>query len=400
VSENTIYQKLLASLRLWPRFYEALRQNRRVAQEFLVGKSRLLPSAMWRLGAPNGLYSELSLLRLGEVAGQVVVESQTVPPPRADSLVCQAGLGQDGHQPWPIFWTDHREARLLGPTLVLADDFKRVATESMYGPHAERDPSFKTVMLPAPTRLKGNWTSIVSMWCNRNTCFNYYHWLMDGLPRLALLPCFPKNTGIIVPYALPAYAWETLRALGVEHRVRETSERHLVLERYFFSAPTAMTGCSNPYAIRFLRDLCLPLADKQYTGPRKVYIHRVGKTRGILNEDDVVARLKNEGWGIVDTEALTLAQQVALFSQAEVICGLHGAAFTNLLWCQPGCLAIELFASNFLNGCYENIARCLDLEHRYFAFEADASSFVRVAQDVVSQICRMAEDHIAGKQNH
>lgn len=389
---------MLANLRLLPRVYDALRKLRGAAQSFIVKKSRLLPSGWWRFGAPRGLYSELNLLRRGKVEGQVVVESQAIPPTRADSLVYRAGLGQAGHQPWPIFWTVHPEARLLGPTLILADESKRGAIESMYGPHAEGDPSFKEIILPSPTRLRGNWTSIVSLWCNHDTCFNYYHWLMDGLPRLALLHYFPKDTGIIAPRALPAYAWETLRALGVEHRVRETTERHLVLERYFFSAPTAMTGCSNPYAIGFLRDLCLPLAEKEDSGTRKYYIRRVGKTRGIINEDEVAVQFRDAGWRIIDTEALTFAQQVALFSQAEAICGLHGAAFTNLLWCQPGCLAIELFASNFLNGCYENIARCLDLEHRYFVFDADASSFIHVDQDVVCEICRMADDHIAGKQ--
>jgi hypothetical protein len=41
------------------------------------------------------------------------------------------------------------------------------------------------------------------------------------------------------------------------------------MEDYFFSAPTAMTGCTNPYAVRFLCERFLPYADKEFHGPAK-----------------------------------------------------------------------------------------------------------------------------------
>ncbi len=112
-------------------------------------------------------------------------------------------------------------------------------------------------------------------------------------------------------------------------------------------------------------------ADKTFAPPKRFYIQRVGKGRGVLNETEVIAFFHDRGWGIVDPEALTLAQQIQLFSQAEAICGAHGAGLTNLLWCQPSCRVVELCAANCLNGCYEGIAQSVGVDYQYLICRAD-----------------------------
>jgi capsular polysaccharide biosynthesis protein len=236
--------------------------------------------------------------------------------------------------------------------------------------------------LPPPVALAGNWTSIVSRWTRSA---NYYHWITDALPRLALLSRLPGDTRILLPVNLQPFQRETLRWMGLEERYRETSERHLRVENYFFSAPTAMTGCTNPYAVRFLRDRFLPHADQAFRGPTKIYLLRRGKTRDAVNEEEVEAFLSRRGWTAVDPETLTLAQQIQLFANARAVCGVHGAGFTNMLWCSPGCEVIELMADNYLNGCFESISACLDVQHRYLVFPGDDESRIHVALDQLAR---------------
>jgi capsular polysaccharide biosynthesis protein len=91
----------------------------------------------------------------------------------------------------------------------------------------------------------------------------------------------------------------------------------------------------------------------------------------------------------VELETLTLAQQIGLFANARAVCGLHGAGFTNLLWCRPGCVAVELLADNFLNGCYESLASCVAVEHRFLIQPADELQRIRVD---IKQLARLLPD--------
>jgi capsular polysaccharide biosynthesis protein len=195
--------------------------------------------------------------------------------------------------------------------------------------------------------------------------------LLDALPRLALLPELPPDTRIIVPPRLAPFQQQTLQWLGLEHRIRPTEEKHLLIERYYFCPPTSMTGCYNPFAVKFLRRSFLPRADAGYEPPPRFYVRRLGKVRPIVNENDVLALFRKRGWAIIDTEELPLVQQIRLFSSAEMICAPHGAGLTNLLWCPPGCKVLELCASTYLNGVYEGLAESLALRYRYLIFEAD-----------------------------
>lgn len=338
---------------------------------FIVLRNTLPP---WpRIGPAKGLFHAYDALCAGRLRGEVLIKGQEIKPITSGSLRLRAKSGQEGHQPWPIFWTRHSHARLVGDTGLLLDEHKRACAEALYRIHLDGEPDYHTLYLPRPITLSGNWISILYRWSQ-----NYYHWLTDCLPRLALLNRLPPDTRILVPDKLKPFQMETLRWLGVADRIYPVPGRHLILENYFFSTPTAMTGCANPYATRFLREKFLPKADTAFPLAEKIYIQRRGKTRGLLNEAEVSDFLARRGWQPVDPETLTLAQQIRIFSGVRAVCGLHGAGFTNLLWCQPGCVAVELFADNFLNGCYESLASCVEVEHRFLIQPADEHSRVLV----------------------
>jgi capsular polysaccharide biosynthesis protein len=327
---------------------------------------RVVPvRCLW--GPPKGFYSEYQLLLKNQVPGRVLIQSQERPLVAPDSLRKLCGLKQDEEQPWPVFWTRQTQARLIGKSLLRLDKQKRLSLEGAFGPCAHlQDPAWQNFFLPKAIHLPGNWTSVVGRWGD-----GYYHWLLDALPRLVMLPDLPSDTRVLVPPRLAPYQLDTLRWLGLEDRVRPTAEKHLTVENYYFCSMTSMTGCYNPFAVQFLRRSFLRRADTAYEGPRRFYLQRVGKFRPITNEREVLEFFRKRGWGIVDAEQLTLARQIRLFSQAEIICAPHGAGLTNLLWCQPGCKVLELCASTFLNGVFEGLAQCVGANYRYVVFKGD-----------------------------
>ena len=368
-------------LRRFPRIHRLGAGLRRIAADLVVNFLRKTVPTGWRWGPPKGFFSEYELLKQNKLPGRILFASQSVPPSAPDSVRRLCGLRQDEFQPWPAFWTHHAPARLVGPTLVLIDEQKRLSLEGAYGEHcASIDPAYRTLWLPPATRLDGNWTSIVHRWSR-----GFHHWLMDGLSHLVMLPELPADTRVIVPVQLAAWQRDILRWLGLENRIRPTGEKHLRIEHYYYCSATAMTGCYNPNAVQFLRRSLLSHADRDYDPPRRFYLRRVGEARPILNEAEILDYFQQNGWGIVDTAQLSMARQIRLFSQAEMICAPHGAGLTNLLWCQPGCKVLELFASTFLNGVYEGLAECVGVHYRYLIFPGDHQYRSRVDLETVKK---------------
>ena len=357
---------LIFWLRRFPRLHRVTRRISQRIRDLVLGLLRQMIPATVPWGPPKGFFSDYELLRNAKVDGKVLLESQDVPTAAADSLREKSGLKQTHNQPWPIFWTLHPQGRLIAKSLVLLDKQKRLSREGAFGPAAKTDPAYGNIFLPPPTRLHGNWTSIKSQWEE-----GFCHWFLDGLPRLAILPELPLNTRIIVPSRLAPYQQQTLQWLGLADRIRPTEEKHLLIEHYYFCSLTSMTGCYNPFAVQFLRRSFLPHAKLEYEPPPRFYVRRVGKSRPIDNEHEVLDFFRKRGWAIIDTEQLPLGIQIRLFSQAEMICAPHGAGLTNLLWSPPGCKVLELCASTYLNGIYEGLAECLALQYRYLIFEGD-----------------------------
>ena len=56
-------------------------------------------------------------------------------------------------------------------------------------------------------------------------------------------------------------------------------------------------------------------------------------------------------------------EQVETFRNADVVVAVHGAALTNLMFCRPGTLVVELFAEDHVKSTYLWLAHRLGLRH-------------------------------------
>jgi hypothetical protein len=366
MNRDSLWQRSKRQTRRSPRLRSALIRIALSLRRSWLWIWRIVIPASWTFGPPKGWFSIFSDLKANRVSGQIITESQRAPRARPKSLREMARLRQ--HQPssWPIFWSHHKPARLVGPTLLLMNDRKRVAWESGWQECLVHDPAYAQFRRPPAIHLPGNWTSVVGRWSD-----GFYHWFLDALPRLALLEAFPPDTRILVPAGLRQYQLDSLRMLGLEGRYRQTSEQHIIAENFYFSSPTAMTGTFDPYAVGFLRRALLPHRDQKFSWSKQIYVRRVGAGRGIVNEAEVLAFFERRGWAIIDTERLTLAEQIQVFAEAEHICTLHGAALANLVWCRPGCRVLEMVASTFLNGVYEGISEAVGLDYSFLLCPGD-----------------------------
>jgi capsular polysaccharide biosynthesis protein len=102
-------------------------------------------------------------------------------------------------------------------------------------------------------------------------------------------------------------------------------------------------------------------------GPRRLYLSRANyPNRTMASEDELRRRLLRLGFTRVDPATMSVDEQIALFRGAEVVVGSAGAAFANVLYCNPGTLIIEIQPAGMENQWVRNI--CLQNRCDFVAY--------------------------------
>ena len=197
------------------------------------------------------------------------------------------------------------------------------------------------------------------LFCGYPGTRNYSHFLIDILSA-ALIPPFSTvntNATLLASHLYQAYQREYLnyfpeffdRALFVKAQTKivcatlDVSTFSLINSHYV----------PHPYHREVLRGLgqrvmaLHPVLGQRY--PQKIYIDRRDSAiRRLLNENEVIRCVERYGFTPVSLTGLSVADQIALFSNATHIIAPHGAGSTNILFCDPGVKYLELFMDNYV----------------------------------------------------
>jgi len=191
--------------------------------------------------------------------------------------------------------------------------------------------------------------------------FNYYHWLFECLPRLKYLienigssgHC-DKFTILIDQDILEEGIIAMRRLITFPFEIKKVRRGELVYcDRLFYTSPlwysldnskhrvdTHRDYAVDKYAVETIRHSFLDL--KKCSAPtRKIYLRRAAsQVRRIINSDEVEQVMRNNGFEILYAHDFSFADQVALFSSSKVVVGASGAAFSNMVFMQPGTKAV------------------------------------------------------------
>ena len=108
----------------------------------------------------------------------------------------------------------------------------------------------------------------------------------------------------------------------------------------------------------------------------KIYLSRQNSTsRNLINEGDLIEKLKSKNFVIVDTNNMSIFEQIKIFSSADVIVGPTSSALTNTVFSKKGTRVIEIiprYKHDYEKGFkirYSKICKYLKLN--YMSIEAD-----------------------------
>lgn len=236
------------------------------------------------------------------------------------------------------------------------------------GGHPERHPALLARRLPALVKVSGS-VAVLSSTAHQR----YYHWMFDVLPRLDLL----RRSGVGVDRLMLnnelQYQKDSISLLGIEPSmiVSPGDNTHIEAQQLVVPSLPGRLNYPTPASCRFLRESFLDLSVPNDSRVR-IYITRSDAlTRRVVNEDQLYGRLKHYDFIMLALEGLSLSAQISIFSDAEFIIGPHGAAFTNILFSNPGTSVIELCPERYSTDSFKIISAILGLN--YMAMSASTS---------------------------
>lgn len=196
---------------------------------------------------------------------------------------------------------------------------------------------------------------------------NYYHWLIDTLPRLLSVQQELKQTNysLLLPTDCSEFIKRTLSYCEINHityiKPNEFLKiKHLLVPYYFVGS-----GHLHPLKVlevkRFFENKINATSDKT-----KIYVSRGRqKARKILNEVEVINIVNQFGFQVVYFEDYTFEQQVAIGKGAKFIVSSHGANLTNIMFMGEKTRVLELIKSEAPNFCYWSLANVANLNYYY-----------------------------------
>jgi capsular polysaccharide biosynthesis protein len=318
----------------------------------------------------GGLIEAVPIVAAGSVARRppVFINSRGVPPELRDRV--NVAFAQKR--------SVHRELHLLslaevlvvgqGSVVVQANGQYRLLRDSAreflahnlvpHGMEREEDEQF-AVRQPVHRRLEQSCLLLQRPWSN-----NFGHWLVDqamALSYLVHIGALPTSDIVVCKVnssKLREIMLQTLAAILPGAIVHEHPDTEVWQFRQLnYIMPLHVPPMTKlPAALDYLREDLLAVPVPDVTRPRRFHIVRQGNMRKLVNEPDIIALSAAYGFEAVSPERLPMAEQAALFNQAEAILGVKGAAMTNILFSKADCRVMIMSPGSFTDPFFWDIA--------------------------------------------
>lgn len=208
---------------------------------------------------------------------------------------------------------------------------------------------------------------------------NYYHWLKDHITRFGWLRKMNLNLAdytLVSSYGNFPFQEYTLSVLA-QHgftfkdfkdaaAIKSFSAKELVIPAYTTIALNGDHITFDTESKDFLQEMFVVQDLKEMETYDKIYLSRRRSNRTSAQESVLVEELEKLGVKEIFLEDYNVSQQAALFNNAGLIIGFHGAGFTNLLFCKPGTVVVEIFGADFIVSDFWAIADQTQLDYHAY----------------------------------
>lgn len=205
---------------------------------------------------------------------------------------------------------------------------------------------------------------------------NYFHWVVEYLPKLRGLRMYERETGrraeILLMNSPNHWQLEWLELLDIDYQRCMTWNGGIAkVETLILTDHRMQTGgYYDAFDISFddmnwIRNRALCAVPQKLVSPNKVYISRQATRRRVSNFEDIKKALLQHDYTICQLEDLSVSDQVSLLSSADYIVGVHGAGLVNILFASSDATILELLPKVYNNSHYFRLSQLFDQNYHY-----------------------------------
>lgn len=295
------------------------------------------------------------------------------------SNITLASLG--GYESKPLAFRGFNNAAVLGDSGVVIDDKGRFVEETL-GAMRYRDPEMLSIKNIALHRMPPDQVMTTPcLFSNHGSYAVFGHFLLETMVSVfAVRPLIDSGSvKLVMPQGRSSWRQELLASVGLQPDTYSQINKGITkFSRLIVSNSTSAscTFCPNPMTLKFAEQL-----RRQATiNPKKhrIFITRSGaqttSTRNLRNEQQIIAALIPFGFSAIEPGKLTFAEQVQLFANAEVVIGVHGSAFANVIFAPNGCVVGEILPDQWASkgGAWiGNLTNICNLQYFYLIAKSE-----------------------------
>lgn len=235
---------------------------------------------------------------------------------------------------------------------------------------------------------------------------NWYHWLLQVIPRLMILKESGMEYDKIYVNNLK-HKWQIDSLQAVLHCLNISEDQLLIINGDVIVQASHLIVPSVPFIpskhasklpvcmTSKLRSIFLDSNCSSIETNDRIYISRMhASCRRIINENELTNELQKLGFKTIYLELLSPYDQARIFKDAKIIIGPHGSGFANLIFVSKGCQLIEIdHGTNPSRSYYQKMASLVECvyhpfyvdktteEHLEDDMTVDVSGFIKFLRD-------------------
>ncbi len=219
---------------------------------------------------------------------------------------------------------------------------------------------------------------------------NYWHFMIDFMPRLYCLKYLPTdNLSIIIPNNLPQKFVNFVIKFCNYLEIKKISFFQINRENLIYSFEK-LVFTSRPsilFTTIFFRKFIQSSINNKMAN--NLYVKRGDtKNRKVLNEDELIKLLRKYDYDIIDCANLSIEEQINHFSNAKNIIIPSGAAMANLLFVNDKINVVEIRSN--LDG---DFSKKINLNSRFnlYLFEKTTKVGQKLRKDIIVDLVAIAK---------
>lgn len=300
------------------------------------------------------------------------IPTEIIPTPEALSMNFSAEakrLKCSEYRTPEIYSTTLNQVYFYAKYNTILDSYRRIIIDSLNVPPKQEKYSLRFIYLTKAEKISGVCTVIRSISNHQN----YFHALIDYLPRLYLLDRKEyQNQEIKLLITHPLTELENLFLNKIKLNnikiVSVSPDKLYEIEKLIF--PTFMTVYDSGYLPKAYLGYLLPkiIPKRSRNAKNRIFISRklITEKRGryIFNEDELMDLLSKYGFKKYNLEDISIQEQIELFYDAKHIIGSHGAGLSNMIFAKNATI-LELFPSQVILPHYYYMSKSLNHKYQY-----------------------------------